>query len=436
MVAVSGGLDSVVLLHLLQRLSRSAGPELELVVAHANHQLRKEAEGEARFVQGLAAGLGLRWVTDCLPVREEMARTRESVEMTSRRLRHGFLARVALESGARQIALAHHADDQAELFFLRLLRGAGGEGLGGMKPASPSPADPRLTLIRPLLGFTKAELATYAGAEGLEFREDASNRDRGILRNRIRHELLPLLASDYSPGICEQVRRTGELVADEADFAQQVADRWLTARRRTAFARLHVAVQRAVIRRQLWELGHAGEFELVERLRRETAAVTVPKGTRICRDEAGRLDLAAAPAPTGFLRADREIVLTGERGQVDFADVTLRWRLEAVSSKKIRVDQKANEERLDASRVGRRLRLRHWQPGDRFQPLGLGRPSKLQNLFVNRKVPVAERRSRLVAEVESGELCWVEGLPPGEPFKLTPATDRVLVLSWQRATDG
>jgi tRNA(Ile)-lysidine synthase len=435
-VGVSGGLDSVVLLHLLQRLSRTAPLQLELVVAHANHQLREEADGEARFVQGLAAGLGLRWVTDCLPVREEMARTRESVEMAARRLRHGFLARVALENGARQIALAHHADDQAELFFLRLLRGAGGEGLGGMKPASPSPADPRLTLIRPLLGFTKAKLAAYAGAEGLEFCEDASNRDRGILRNRIRHELLPLLSNDYSPGICEHVRRTGELVADEADFAQQAADRWLKARRRTAFARLHVAVQRAVIRRQLWELGHAGEFELVERLRRETAAVTAPTGTRIRRDEAGRLDLAIAPAPTGFLTADREIALTGERGQADFAGVRLRWRLEAVSPPKTRVGKKANEERLDASRVGRRVRLRHWQPGDRFQPLGLGRPSKLQNLFVNRKVPAAQRRSRLVAEAENGELCWVEGLPPGEAFKLTPATNRVLVLSWQHRAGG
>ncbi len=421
----------MVLLQLLQRLSKTS--RLELIVAHANHQLRAEANADVLFVQSLATKFGLRHVTDCLPVCEEMARTRESVEMTARRLRHGFLARVALESDARHIALAHHADDQAELFFLRLLRGAGGEGLGGMKHTSPSPADPRLTLIRPLLGFTKAELGAYAEAERLEFREDASNQDRSILRNRIRHELLPLLTNEYSPGIREHLRRTGELVADEADFTQMAADRWLKARRRAAFARLHIAVQRAVIRRQLWELGHAGEFELVERLRLETAAVTAPSADRISRNEAGRLDHVPPPAPTRFSEASQDVVLTGRQGRVDFDGVCLQWRIESAAPRKGWAGKKPNKETLDAIPVGRRLRLRHWQPGDRFQPLGLSQPSKLQNLFVNRKIPAARRRWLLVAEAENGELCWVEGLPPGESFKLTPATKQTLVLSWKRA---
>ncbi len=434
MVGVSGGLDSVVLLQLLIRLSKMA--RLELIVAHANHQLRDVADADAQFVESLANQFGLRFIADCLPVREEMTRTRESVEMTARRLRHGFLARVALENDTNLIALAHHADDQAELFFLRLLRGAGGEGLGGMKPASPSPADPRLTLIRPLLGFTKAELAEYAEVERLEFRDDASNQDRGILRNRIRHELLPLLTSEYSPGIHEHVRRTGELVADEADFAQMAADRWLKARRRAAFARLHAAVQRAAIRRQLWELGHTGEFELVERLRLETAAVTAPTGARISRDEAGRLDLVPPPALTSFSTASQDVVLMGKRGQADFDGVCLLWRIEPVSRKQNQLGEQPSEERLDSIQVGRRLRLRHWQPGDRFQPLGLSQPSKLQNLFVNRKIPADRRRLLLVAEAENGELCWVEGLPPGESFKLTPATKQMLVLSWRRTSDG
>lgn len=430
MVAVSGGVDSVVLLHLLQRLAKTA--RLDLTVAHANHGLRDAAEADEQFVQRLARELGLRCFTAHLAVREEMARARESVEMVARRLRHGFLTRVAAENGAGHIALAHHADDQAELFFLRLLRGAGGEGLGGMKRSSPSSADPRLTLIRPLLEFGKAELLDYAEANRLEFREDASNQDRDILRNRVRHELLPLLAGEYSPGIREHVRRTGELLADEADYTQQAADRWLKASRRLTFARLHVAVQRAVIRRQLWELGHAGEFELVERLRMETATVTAPAGARLNRKESGQIAPAASPALAHFSTARRDLSLTKPKGRLSFGGAHLSWQIEAAPTKENLRSSQPGEERLDAALVGNRLRLRHWQPGDRFQPLGFGRPSKLQDLFMNRKVPVEQRRQRLAAEAESGELCWVEGLPPGEAFKLTPGTRRILTLSWQR----
>ena len=434
MVAVSGGADSVVLLHLLWQFAKTA--RLELFVAHANHRLRDAADADELFVRNLAAGLGLRCFTDCLPVREEMACTRESVEMAARRLRHVFLARIATENGAGHIALAHHADDQAELFFLRLLRGAGGEGLGGMKRSSRSPADPGIRLIRPLLEFGKVELLAYAEANRLEFREDASNRDRDILRNRIRHELLPLLAGEYSPGIREHVRRTGELAADEADYTRRAADRWLKAGRRGAFSRLHIAVQRAVIRRQLWDLGHPGDFELIERLRLGTVAVTVSAGGRFRRKESGLVAIAESSAPASFSPESHAVDLTKAKGRVDFDGVSLRWQIESQSDRKgLRPDQ-PGEERLDAARVGRLLRLRHWQPGDRFKPLGFKQPTKLQNLFVNRKVPAALRRQLLVAECESGELCWVEGLPPGESFKLTSATRWTLVLGWQRGLAG
>jgi tRNA(Ile)-lysidine synthase len=433
-VAVSGGVDSVVLLRLLQRLVKTA--HLGLIVAHANHQLREAAEGDEQFVQRLAEELGLRCFTDRLPVREEMARTRESVEMVARRLRHGFLARVAAENAAGHIALAHHADDQAELFFLRLLRGAGGEGLGGMKRSSPSPVASSQTLIRPLLDITKAELQAYAASEGLSFREDASNQDRDILRNRVRHELLPLLVRGYSPGIREHVRRTGEMVAAEAEYIQSVADRWLKAGRRVVFPRLHVAVQRAVIRKQLWELGNPGDFELIERLRRETAAVMTASGVRVSRRESGQLSLAASPAPGSFLTAVQTVELVSEGGLVNFGGARLRWRLKSASNRNAKQEDNPGVEQLDAGRVGGQLHLRHWRPGDRFQPLGFPRPARLQNLFVNRKIPAALRRQLLVAEAGNGDLCWVEGLPSGETFKLTSRTRRILVLKCQRDVHG
>lgn len=420
------------LLHLLKRLATKLG--LHLTVAHANHQLRgADSEADETFARKLAAEMGVNCCVERLAVREEMARTRESVEMVARRLRHRFLAQVAVDCGASHIALAHHAGDQAELFFLRLLRGAGGEGLGGMKWASPSPADPALTLIRPLLNISKADLLADAGARHLAFREDLSNLDRTVLRNRIRQELLPLLARDYAPAISRLVARTGELVAEETDFVRKAADRWLRSPRRTAFARLHVAVQRAVIREQLWQLGQAGDFELVERLRLQTGTVTSPNGAQIRRNEAGVIGPSAARAARGFSRASGLIEFAQHPGTLEFDGVRVTWKIEPHRRFPA---ARPGREHLDADKVGDRVTLRHWQPGDRFQPLGLSRPAKLQDLFVNRKVPAARRRQLVVAETAGGEICWVEGLPPGEACRLTAETRRRLRLGWKRRADG
>ena len=124
------------------------------------------------------------------------------------------------------IALAHHADDQVELFFLRLLRGAGGEGLSGMKRRSPSPADRNLLLARPLLGFSKAELRTFARENKIRFREDATNVSADFLRNRIRNELLPWLRQNYQPALDKTVLRLMDIVGAEADFAGAAARLW------------------------------------------------------------------------------------------------------------------------------------------------------------------------------------------------------------------
>ena len=121
---------------------------------------------------------------------------------------------------------------------------------------------------------------------------------------------------------------------------------------------------------------------------------------------------------------------------MDFDGINLRWRISSRPAKKTHPHGKPGEEHLDADQVGPELRLRHWQPGDRFQPLGFRQSTKLQDLLVNRKVPAAQRRRLLVAESARGELCWVEGMPPGEACKLGPVTGRRLVLRWQRRATG
>jgi len=192
LVAVSGGLDSMTLLHTLHELS--SRHRWKLTVAHFNHRLRgRSSDADEKLVRQTAAALRLPLVAGQANVREFAQESKLSVEMAARKLRHDFFARVAGERRIRAVALAHHADDQVELFFLRVLRGAGGEGLAGMKWQAPSPVDSRIMLVRPLLDATKAQLRGFVRERKIRFRDDATNATLDMPRNRVRNELLPLL---------------------------------------------------------------------------------------------------------------------------------------------------------------------------------------------------------------------------------------------------
>jgi tRNA(Ile)-lysidine synthase len=430
LVAVSGGVDSMVLLRVLHALAPEQG--WRLGVAHFNHRLRGAAsEGDARFVKEAARRLGLECAVEGGDV-QALARERGwSVEMAARELRHEFLARMAKQSGLCTVALAHHADDQVELFFLRLLRGAGG-GLAGMKWRSPSPADKAVALIRPLLDQSKAALVEFARVEKLRYREDASNASVDMLRNRIRRELLPLLRKDYQPGVERAVLRTMEIVGAEAEFGQAVAQVWLEGPGQTGFGELPVSVQRQCVCLELARLGLAADFELVERLRLQ------PDVKHSWQD--GWLVRAASSGVVSFERAEatvpseaaQVVELRGKRGTESFAGVNLEWRIQ---SRRSRTGVRAvpNRERFDADQVGPRVLLRHWRPGDRFQPSGLPKSVKLQDLFTNAKIPAAARRRLIVGETVDGRIFWVEGLRIAEPFKLTEATRSRLEWRWSRA---
>ncbi len=427
-VAVSGGLDSVVLLRVLSELGPAAG--VPLVVAHANHCLRDEAEAEASFVADLARQYALPLASERLLVREAADQSRESIEMTARRLRHAFYIRAAATHQAKRIALAHHAGDQAELFLLRLLRGAGGAGLGGMRPCSPSPADSRFELVRPFLDAPRELLRDYAAAHGIDHCEDASNADVRIPRNRIRHELLPLLRREYSPAIDTLLLRTGDVLGAEAQFVQDEAHRWLRANRRQSFGHLAVALQRAIIREQLWALGHAADFGLVERLRLHPEFVSASREKTV-RLNAGRVEVSTGRAAE-FSTAELKVPLTDKSGQLRFGAVEVTWSRTRTSAPSRRPSP--GREIFDAAAVGPEITLRHWRRGDRFRPLGLSRAVKLQDVFVNRKIPANQRHGLVVATTSAGEIFWVEGLPPGEAFKVGPATTERLTLRWRRAS--
>ena len=499
LVAVSGGVDSMVLLHLLHELAARYG--WRLTAAHFNHQLRgRSSDADERLVRRTARDLNVPLVVETAAV-AKLARARKlSLEMAAREVRHGFLARTARRLRIPTVALAHHADDQLELFFLRLLRGSGGEGLSGMKWRSPSASDPGIELVRPLLDQPKAALFEYAGKQGVRYREDASNALLDFQRNRIRHELLPLLRGKYQPALDRTILRVMEIVGAEAEFAGQAAREWMRegggpkaegrrpkeGRRAKAevrdaklrnlldrgfsrrllrarekggllFDELAVAVQRRCVQLQLVDLGIVPDYDLVEQLRvRADRPVAVGKAGRdsVANADSGkggtpvllyavrnrlgmvRLEATGSEGHTHndsyeFNLSSKEVEFKGGAGEVEFDGVKIGWRMRPTRTGGPR-GSGLRREFFDADKVGSVIRLRHWQPGDRFQPIGMASPVKLQDWFTNLKVPRVWRRHLVVAAAASGELFWVEGMRIAERFKLTEETNRRLQWRWKR----
>jgi tRNA(Ile)-lysidine synthase len=222
LAAVSGGSDSVALAHVLAALDASG--DLQLVgLAHFNHQLRPAADADERFVAGVASSLDCPLIADRGDVAARAKRERRSLEDAARASRHEFLERARVDVKADVIALGHTRDDQAETFLLRLTRGAGFRGLAGMHPRNGA-------IVRPLLDCRRDELRAYLAARRIPFVEDESNADVGIPRNRVRAELLPLLATRFNPSIVD-------VLVSEAELARDASE-WMDAAAREAAARI------------------------------------------------------------------------------------------------------------------------------------------------------------------------------------------------------
>ena len=424
LVAVSGGADSMVLLHALHSFAKKN--RWKIFVAHFNHRLRGRAsDADEKLVRQTAQKMALPFFCEQADVAGFARRSKISVEMAARKLRHEFLVRTARWQKISVGALAHHADDQVELFFLRLLRGAGGEGLAGMKWRSLSPADKRVSLVRPLLDFTKDELLAFVRENKIRFREDASNASPDFLRNRIRNELLPLLQKKYQPGLTKTVLRLMEIIGAETELAGAAAAQWL-AHPKDDFGKLAVAVQRKILQVQLIRLGVAFDFELIEQLRESSGKwISVGSNLAIARDQSGKIILREQSEKL-FNLGERKLKFSDRAEQAEFGGRNFRWRFKPQKNFR-RPAKRTGIECFDADRVGDEIILRHWRAGDRFQPIGLKSAAKLQDLFVNAKIPAARRRTLVLAATAAGEIFWVEGLRIGERFKLVASTRRVLV---------
>ena len=432
-VAVSGGADSVVLLHCLLRLR--AEFSLALHVAHLDHGLRETSSQDASFVQALATSWGLPATIGSLV---QALPTNRSLQAAARQARYQFLQEVASEIGATKIALGHHRDDQAETVLLNLLRGSGLRGLRGMLAIREG------QIIRPLLGVGRDEIEAYAKRYHLSFLEDLSNRDPRFLRNRIRWQLLPLLQREYNPSISKTLAKTAELLAEEEAYVEGAVDQISRPLFNMQGNRICMGVgvlrglappiRRRILERAIRAVAPKGyltsaHLEAVERLFQleGPSAVTLPHGRSAWRS-GDLLYLGWREKREGSL-LNRELQVPGE---VELPELGMTVKA-AILPQSVVDPKGSNPDRAyaDWDQVLPPLRIRSWRPGDRFRPLGLRGSKKLQDLFVDAKIP-REDRGKVPIVTDRKGILWVPGFRIDERAGIGGATERVLVFSIHR----
>lgn len=432
-VAVSGGADSVVLLHCLLRLR--AEFSLGLHVAHFDHHMREGSERDALFVQELAAAWNVAATTESW-VRK--ARQGRSLQAEARRARYRFLEGVASQVGATKIAMGHHRDDQAETVLLHLLRGSGLRGLRGMLAAKEN------RLIRPLLAVGREEIEGYAKAHQLSFVEDPSNRHLRYLRNRIRWHLLPLLQREYNPSIGKTLARMAAFLAEDEAYLEGVAceasgplldlQKGRICMRISSLQRLAPAIRRRILERAVRTVSPeayvtAAHLAAVQRLIAlgSLSAVTLPQHQWAWRS--GGLLFMGTRQQTGQFPMRQTLRVPGET-------VLHGWgmRLEATILSRSMADSsrgRADQALLDWKQVLPPIEVRSWRPGDRLRPWGLRGSKKLQDLFVDAKIPREDREKIPVVTDQKGIL-WVPGFRIDERGAIGTTTEQVLVLAIHR----
>jgi tRNA(Ile)-lysidine synthase len=471
-IGVSGGPDSLCLLHVLLRLREEY--RLRPHVAHLHHGARgAEADADAEFVAALAAEWGLPVTVEKQDVPALARAHRLAFEEAARRVRYTFLARVAGKIGAAKIAVGHNADDQAETVLMHFLRGAGLAGLRGMLPLTPltsyrllepflhsppnQPTHPPIALIRPLLEVPRAAIEAYCADQGLTPRFDHSNLDTTYFRNRLRHELLPLLET-YNPNIRTRLCRTAAVVATDYELLTQLREQaWAEVIReeretaivfdRAGWRALPVALQRATLRQAAYRLRRSlrdVDFVHVENarqvgLRGEVGAqATLPMDLALT---VGYDTLTVGDAGDAGPPPDEPLLWSAEPLSVQMPGTTplpqSEWVLQAEVLKEWDAHQMAANPDpwtayFDVDTLASPLALRPRRRGDRFQPQGMGGHSvKLSAFMTNLKVPRAWR-GHVPLLTTGGEIAWVCGLRIGEGVTVGSETRRVARLWFAR----
>jgi tRNA(Ile)-lysidine synthase len=433
-VAVSGGADSVALLHLLLELRKELGIVLSAV--HFNHKLRgAESEEDERFVAELAQQHKLELSCESGEVAAHAAEKHLSVEAAAREMRYRYFRQLLTEGRLNRIATAHTLDDQAETVLLKIVRGAGSRGLAGIYPQLPVSSSQfsdnvQPSIIRPLLGTRRRELEAYLLALGQSWREDKSNRDLRHMRNRVRHGILPRLERYLNPAVREALAETAEIARAEEEYWGKEVSRVLPSVWQAAgvlnlslVLAWPVALQRRVVRAATEALGLRLDFQHIEKIlalsSTPAGSTVLPHGWVVSRRTGELWFESKGETREG---SDYEYRLSVP-GSVEVQEAGSRF--EAVLVSGIAARGYNREDLLDRARLATELKVRNWRAGDRFWPAHTKAAKKIKELLQERHATGPERKLWPVV-VSGGDVVWVRGFP--SPRHMRPQKGDAAVL--------
>lgn len=419
-VAVSGGPDSVAMLHALHCCSSELG--ISLHVAHLNHQIRgDESNNDQDFVHNLAHEFGLPVTSESVDVPALQTAMKMGLEEAARYARYKFLRETCAKLHAQKIAVAHNANDRAESVLLNIIRGTGTAGLGSIRPV-------RDNIVRPLIDTPRSAILDYIGENGLPFRVDESNMDISYTRNRIRHELIPLLESSYNPRVVEALVRLADISEAESDLLDAVQDSFVRSVkiRHSLDAKLMLDLPLGALRRVIRAEIERCKGDLLdvslEQIDRVIDAIslgtdftiTLPSGeiyAVLKGNEFSIRHFEAVPSVDDF---DYALNIPGDTPVKESGIVISAALVNLPATLKL----PKNQVLIDPDSFAGSLRVRSIHPGDRITPFGMSGHKKLQDIFVDNKISRKDRASAAVV-VDNEKIYWVVGIAASEQTRIT-----------------
>lgn len=448
-VAVSGGPDSVILMHILKHLAEDPELGLRLVCAHVNHGFRgAESDRDAEFVRGLSHQLGIPFELGSFDIPAYMKETGKGAQIAAREKRYEFLHNVARRYGASKIALAHHADDQAETVMMRILRGSGPAGLAGMRMKR---REKNVELLRPLLRIYKTELVQACHSNDIEFVTDSSNLSVKYARNAVRLDVLPFLGQ-YNGQLPQSLNRLAELVREEDDYLDQEAGRYyremvrneggINSYSAAIFATLHVALQRRLIKLILNYLPLSTEdsdYIKIEAIRKGTVndlpstwSLDLGGGVRCIReyDVISYIPYAeGSQTPSYTYLVDHipaEVPIPGTKQRLLLSDQAVDIGAADTGLSSLTKDEAV----FDADELAFPLTVRSRLPGDMMKVMGLSGSKKVKDIFIDDKIPPAQRAQIPMIVDGKSRIVWIPGIRRSAIAAVTSSTSRWISMVW------
>ncbi|MBI4549036.1 MAG: tRNA lysidine(34) synthetase TilS [Ignavibacteriae bacterium] len=428
-IAVSGGIDSVVLLDLLEKMKNEL--KVKLALAHMNHCLRgEESDQDEEFVQSIAKDHGLECYLERTDTSTIAEQRKLSIQETARELRYDFFTRLRVSYGYHKIATAHHADDNTETLLFNVIRGTGVHGMTGI----PVKRDD-IGVIRPLLFATREQISRYALERQLNYREDTSNRENKYTRNFIRHQLIPQIREHINPNLTATLSRTSELFLELEKFLLEETSQ--------AFTRIQLKNSTDEIILDADRLcvysAFIQEYLLFETAKKfcqtEIDFATVQSMLKIVEGETGAWCKVSKNAV--FYRNRNQLILTrvGDTDAFHYSVIPNQhyefqhFHFGSTLVSNVKITNNPFVEYIDASTLGNTLVLRSWNEGDWFIPLGMHDKKKLSDFFIDQKVPLFDKH--LIPLLVSDEnIVWVCGKRLDDRYKITPKTKTILKLEF------